>query len=173
MQDNLYMSDLSNRINLKGATMARKGQTAMEYLMTYGWAILIIVVVGAVLFAYGVFSPAKLIPKGACTSGSLYIDAKDWLLTSGGQFTMQVQNRVGDTINIVNTTINDGTATQSSLTSQNVSAGAKSGTITVSSLTSGNTGDSRTLAVSVGYTVPSGAAGTRTYSCTLTGKIGE
>src|SRR3989344_8345070 len=35
----------------------RKGQGALEYLMTYGWALLIIVVVGAALFALGVFSP--------------------------------------------------------------------------------------------------------------------
>ena len=35
----------------------RKGQTAMEYLMTYGWAILIIMVVLAVLFYLGVLNP--------------------------------------------------------------------------------------------------------------------
>ena len=35
----------------------RKGQGAMEYLMTYGWALLVIVVVGAALFALGVLNP--------------------------------------------------------------------------------------------------------------------
>ncbi len=154
--------------------MARKGQTAMEYLMTYGWAILIIVVVGAVLFAYGVFSPAKLVPKGACTSGSLYLDAKDWLLTPAGTFTAQMQNRVGDTINITAVGMNDGTSSQVTSGLQvAVAAGAKSSTLTISGLTPGNTGDSRNLAFNVSYTVPSGAAGTRTYSCTLAGKIGE
>ena len=34
-----------------------RGQAAMEYLMTYGWAILIIVVVLAALFIMGVFNP--------------------------------------------------------------------------------------------------------------------
>ena len=34
----------------------KKAQSAMEYLMTYGWAILIIIVVVAALFAMGVFS---------------------------------------------------------------------------------------------------------------------
>jgi len=33
----------------------RKGQAAMEYLMTYGWAILIVIVVVAALYAMGVF----------------------------------------------------------------------------------------------------------------------
>lgn len=34
-----------------------KGQDAMEYLMTYGWAILIVILVAGILFALGVFSP--------------------------------------------------------------------------------------------------------------------
>jgi hypothetical protein len=38
--------------------MTRKAQSALEYLMTYGWAILIIVIVGAALFALGVFNPS-------------------------------------------------------------------------------------------------------------------
>ncbi|HKZ45530.1 MAG TPA: hypothetical protein VJ343_02385 [archaeon] len=33
----------------------KKGQAAMEYLMTYGWAILIVIVVVAALYAMGVF----------------------------------------------------------------------------------------------------------------------
>ena len=36
-----------------------KGQTALEYLITYGWAILVILVVLAVLWYYGIFTPAK------------------------------------------------------------------------------------------------------------------
>jgi hypothetical protein len=38
--------------------MMRKGQGAMEYLMTYGWALLVIIIVGAALFALGVLNPA-------------------------------------------------------------------------------------------------------------------
>ena len=41
----------------------RKGQTAMEYLMTYGWAILIIMVVLAVLFYLGVLNPTTITPN--------------------------------------------------------------------------------------------------------------
>ena len=46
-----------------------KSQSAMEYLMTYGWAILIIAVVLAVLFQLGVFSSGNFQPHaqpGAC-----------------------------------------------------------------------------------------------------------
>ncbi len=44
-------------------------QSAMEYLMTYGWAILVIAVVLGVLFQLGVFGGANLAPKatpGSC-----------------------------------------------------------------------------------------------------------
>lgn len=46
-----------------------KVQSAMEYLMTYGWAILIIAVVLGALFGLGFFNSANLAPKvgpGAC-----------------------------------------------------------------------------------------------------------
>ena len=46
-----------------------RSQSAMEYLMTYGWAILIIAVVLGALFSLGVFNGANFAPKappGAC-----------------------------------------------------------------------------------------------------------
>ena len=48
---------------------AARSQSAMEYLMTYGWAILIIAVVLAVLFQLGVFSGGNFLPHaqaGSC-----------------------------------------------------------------------------------------------------------
>jgi hypothetical protein len=47
----------------------RKAQSAMEYLMTYGWSILIIAVVLGVLFQLGVFSSSSFsvkAPPGSC-----------------------------------------------------------------------------------------------------------
>ncbi len=34
-----------------------KGQSALEYLMTYGWALVVIIIVIAALFAFGIFNP--------------------------------------------------------------------------------------------------------------------
>jgi len=39
--------------------MNNKGQGAMEYLMTYGWAILVVMIVGVVLWQLGVFNPGS------------------------------------------------------------------------------------------------------------------
>jgi hypothetical protein len=49
-----------------------KAQSAMEYLMTYGWAILIIAVVLGALFSLGVFSGSNLLGN-ACVAGSGYL----------------------------------------------------------------------------------------------------
>jgi hypothetical protein len=47
----------------------KKAQAAMEFLMTYGWAILVVLVAIAALAYFGVFSPGKWLPT-ACTIGS-------------------------------------------------------------------------------------------------------
>jgi len=55
--------------------MKNKAQTAMEYLMTYGWAILIIIVVIAALYAMGVFTtPGGTIPCSPCFTYFAYED---------------------------------------------------------------------------------------------------
>lgn len=54
--------------------MKVKGQTAMEYLMTYGWAILIVIVVVAALYSMGVFTLTGGVPCSPCFSYFAYID---------------------------------------------------------------------------------------------------
>jgi len=41
----------------------KKGQAALEFLMTYGWAILAAIIVIGVLAYFGVFSPGKYAPS--------------------------------------------------------------------------------------------------------------
>ena len=43
----------------------KKGQSTLEYLITYGWAILIIVVIAAILWYFGVFNPSRWAGKQA------------------------------------------------------------------------------------------------------------
>ena len=42
---------------MKMKFLGKKGQGAMEYLMTYGWAILVVMIVGVVLWQLGIFNP--------------------------------------------------------------------------------------------------------------------
>ena len=52
--------------------MSLKAQSAMEYLMTYGWAILIIAVVLGALFSLGVFNGNNVLGT-ACVARSEYL----------------------------------------------------------------------------------------------------
>ena len=63
-------------------TRTRKGQTAMEYLMTYGWAILIIIIVAAALFALGVFNPGTFTQSTAVGFPNINIPVGSWRLGS-------------------------------------------------------------------------------------------
>lgn len=53
----------------------RKAQSAIEYIMTYAWAILIIVIVMSLLFYFGVFNPNYWAPKAS--PGSCYVVRPD------------------------------------------------------------------------------------------------
>ena len=57
----------------------KKSQSAMEYLMTYGWAILVVLIALGALFYLGVFSP-KTPNTGTVSAPFTYIDSK---LTNG------------------------------------------------------------------------------------------
>ena len=59
-----------------------RAQSAMEYLMTYGWAILIIAVVLGALFSLGIFNTASLVGT-SCIALSGYYCASPVLSTSG------------------------------------------------------------------------------------------
>ena len=58
----------------------KKGQTAMEYLMTYGWAILIVIVVIAALYSMGVFTVSPGVACSPCFSYFAFVDYADGTL---------------------------------------------------------------------------------------------
>ena len=66
-----------------------KGQTALEYLMTYGWAIIIVVIVGIVLWKLGVGTPS--VQKGA-TSFDIFAIGTDFKINSYGEATLILTN---------------------------------------------------------------------------------
>ena len=41
----------------------KKGQAALEFLMTYGWAILVVLIVIGALAYFGVLDPKRFLPE--------------------------------------------------------------------------------------------------------------
>jgi len=90
----------------------RKGQAAMEFLMTYGWAILVVLVAIGALAYFGVLSPQKFLPESCTIVPGLECD--DFTVddtTEDVQIT--VRNGMGESITASNVNIDtnsDGTA---------------------------------------------------------------
>jgi hypothetical protein len=148
-----------------------KGQTAVEYLMTYGWAILIILIVAGVLAYYGIFAPAGFLGPTARGFGQIQA-LNPWSVSaSTGNIVMSVGNRVGGTVTFTNITYTTDSG-------QNVVASAINGNTTLTSgsngvisatgtqITGKNAGDPYTATVIIYYTY---GGQTFTSSGTLSG----
>jgi len=72
----------------------KKGQSALEYLMTYGWALVVIVIVIAALFAFGVFNTPKQCTQ---TGGQLLIKGFDF---NGDTIQLKIQNGSPDSVTV-------------------------------------------------------------------------
>ena len=81
--------------------MERKGQAAMEFLMTYGWAILAAIVVIAVLAIY--FNPSQMVNSQTIISAPF--NAKSQAV-SASQVQIEVTNKGGEWINVTEFTVN-------------------------------------------------------------------
>ncbi len=82
----------------------RKSQAAMEFLMTYGWAILVVLAAIAALAYFGVLSPEKFLPeKCLIETGFTCISSK----VESGQSTIVFSNGYGRTVIIDNIQIGD------------------------------------------------------------------
>ena len=77
----------------------KRGQSALEYLVTYGWAILAIVIVAAVLWYFGIFNPSKWSSSKQC-GGFASFTCIDYTTTTAGNVTAILGNNVGRSINI-------------------------------------------------------------------------
>ncbi|OYT53287.1 MAG: hypothetical protein B6U72_06410 [Candidatus Altiarchaeales archaeon ex4484_2] len=72
--------------------MDSKGQGAMEYLMTYGWAIMVVMIVGVVLWQMGIF---KMGSGGSGMSGFGAVKPLDHASPSSGNINISFTNAAG------------------------------------------------------------------------------
>lgn len=144
----------------KQSGVMKKGQAATEFLMTYGWAILAIVIVAAVLWNMGVF-------KGQCTktaplqvfSAGEQLQASDWAINATNDLNMQVKNLAGNEITISAATFADGKGTGNTLTPNPVTVPA-GGDAEFSVLATGvgTAGECFTANMTLTYTVTNGVS---------------
>ena len=140
--------------------------------MTYGWAIALVVIIAAVLFALGIFDVSNF--TGSRAAGFSGVAVSGWNLGTAGTMTLKLANQVGTQIQIdsINVTIGNTSSLMTLSPSPLVlNTGQASGTLT----SAGNfgaqaTGTGYTAKVNILYT-DTGAAFQYTTSGTLTGRI--
>lgn len=130
--------------------MAKKGQAAMEFLMTYGWAILVVLAAIGALAYFGVLSPGKLLPERTVFKAPLTNTDNALITLSGSTAAIEIPfiNNKGNSINISN-------ANWVTTTSDDCSATAA------------------TELVSGTNPIPNGGRFTLRFNCTTTKAVGE
>ena len=144
----------------------KKGQAAMEFLMTYGWAILVVLVAIGALAYFGVLNPSKFLPS-SCTLGP-GMGCDDFKVTATDA-QLVLRNGIGDSLTATSVAISGCTASaeadgDDAWTDGSVLGGDDG--ITLTSCTNGNSGDRFKADVVITYTSSSGVNHTVTGDIT-------
>lgn len=140
--------------------------------MTYGWAILVIVIIGGALYSFGIFNPMTWLGNSKRATGFSSIEVRDWALRSDG-LTIVLGNKAGMAIVVtaLNATRIDGgrgscTASYSQLLVDNDFAVLPPGT---NGCASGlRTGNGYSLETEINFTL---AGSSHTQTGRITGKL--
>lgn len=88
--------------------MQNKAQAALEFLTTYGWAFLVILIMIGTLAYFGILNPSKILPN-RCNFGAEF-QCLDYQIASSG-FKMRLKNNVGEAIDISSISLGTESAT--------------------------------------------------------------
>ena len=94
----------------------RKGQAAVEYLMTYGWALLAIVIVSGIIWSMGLFGGSCSTSSRGFSGTKIMLD--DWKV-SNTLVHVTIKNAAGKTLNVTGIDFdgNNATVSPTSITS--------------------------------------------------------
>ena len=123
--------------------MNKKAQAALEFITTYGWAFLVIIIMIGALAYFGILSPSKLLPS-RCNFGTEFqcIDYQiAYVGATTGTFKIRLKNNVGVPIDVSALALSsEGTTAYSCTTSPTNPTGWKSGNVTDLSWSGCNSG---------------------------------
>ena len=88
-----------------------KSQSALEFLTTYGWAFLILLVMISALAYFGILNPSKILPN-SCTLGSEFY-CMDYTLQSAspGTLRLKLKSNAASLINVSNISLTSNSVT--------------------------------------------------------------
>ena len=117
---------------------SRAGQAALEFLTTYAWAfIVIIVLIGAIAY-FGVLRPQKLLPD-RCNFGSEFSCLAYTISATDNQLLLRLKNNLANPVTITSITLGSESSTQYTCTNPSLPSNFVSGNITDLTFTGCNT----------------------------------
>jgi len=146
--------------------MNQRGQSALEYLMTYGWALIVIAIVVAVL----IFVTSGATGGVTCQSSSQQIILKEWSITSAtAGFTMM--NSTGGNISSLAVSAASDFAIPATppvfknSTGTTITSATKNQVFNVTGITGPGVGTLTDASVTVGFTTEGGLAASAVIVC--------
>ena len=130
----------------------KKGQAAMEFLMTYGWALLVVLIAIGALASFGVLNPSQFLPEVCTLPAGLMCTDHDVTTTT---ISIAVQNGMGNDIKNVEL---DGPCTAADPVDI-ASGSSDTVTCTDASLTQGDNFDGNAEGLTLNYDVTGGISG--------------
>ena len=79
----------------------KKAQAAMEFLMTYGWTLLVVLMAGAALVYFDVLNPSKFLPDNCNVQGFLCTDFQ----VTPTKISLYLTNNIGDDIQVTEVSV--------------------------------------------------------------------
>ena len=139
---------INNKTAMKNQKLKLKGQSAIEYVLTYGWAIIIMSTAAVVLWQFGVFSFASM--GGSGYSGFGEVNPVGFSYKANGTFECILTNDAGGAVLIDNVTVKiyDDVCSSSSL---NLSRG-ESAKVTINTCPEGPQSDRYDLVLVIYFT---------------------
>jgi len=87
--------------------MIKKGQAAMEFLMTYGWAILVVLIAIGALAYFGVLNPERFLPEKCLIASGSGLFCDDYNAVSGAGITIRIKNILTEDVTITSVVVTD------------------------------------------------------------------
>jgi hypothetical protein len=95
----------ANRKRVK-EKVRRGGQASMEFLMTYGWAILVVIAAIGALAYFGVLDSAFFAPESCMVMPG--VGCEDYQVLDSGEVSLILRNGIGEDLSNVSVTLNPG-----------------------------------------------------------------
>ena len=153
-----------------------KSQAALEFLTTYGWAFLVIILMIGTLAYFGILSPSKILP-GRCNFGSEF-QCLDYQIVQTGvapnpQVRLKLKSSLGEPIDVTSFTITKDDGTTLACTANSTVSSWPSGAVkdlgwTACATTGWVAGDKAKVLITLRYNT---VASTSTYGKDIKGEI--